>query len=67
MTICDITASGKKQNLKKCFILTERSRRQPVLLFECGLVVLGEKVFVYYGADNAIGLAIIDYQELKFN
>jgi len=43
----------------------EKFGQVPNVVFPCGAVVLGEKIFIYYGgADQVIGVAIIDKEEL---
>ena len=35
------------------------------VVFSCGQVVMGGEIYVYYGgADNAIGLAKMDYEDI---
>ena len=37
------------------------------VVFSCGQVVLGDEIYVYYGgADNAIGLATVKLQDIRF-
>ncbi len=46
----------------------EKEGLVPNVVFPCGAILLGNKIFIYYGgADKVVGVATIDYKELLKN